>query len=189
MKLVPFNGLDTCPESGIAFYVNSGRGGVIGVQVLSNGTKRQINATYACKHKDGTFHHDCQPRYQFRDAWGHHRMINVPRAVYTAWHNKPIPPGMTIDHIDGCATNNHFRNLRCVSGAINSRDGGFLRKLRHQGIDPKRIQRPLLLRYFDRMAKLKPAISDWRYRHLTRADLLAILESPVFIPESFISHA
>ena len=44
VKLVPYHGQDTCPETGIAFYVNKGHGGVIGVQVLPNGTKRQINA-------------------------------------------------------------------------------------------------------------------------------------------------
>ena len=92
-----------------------------------------------------------------------------------AWRNKEIPAGMTIDHIDGCTTNNDVRNLRCISNAINNRDGGFLRKLRNQGIKPPEIRRPYLLRYFDRMAHIKANISSRRYDHLDRADLMTIL--------------
>ena len=175
VRHVPWHGQDVHPETGIAFYVSSGQGGVIGVQVFPNGTKHQINATLACKHKDGTFHHDNQPRYHFRDAFGHHKVINVPRAIYTAWRGKPIPAGMTIDHIDGCATNNDYRNLRCVSGAINSRDGGFLRKLKKAGIEPTCIQRSILLRYFTRMAKFKAEHTPAEYKNLSKTDLTHIL--------------
>ena len=89
---------------------------------------------------------------------------------------------MTIDHIDGCTTNNDIRNLRCITGAINSRDGGFLSKLRNKGIKPETVQRPYLLRYFERMAHIKANISSRRYVHLTRADLTHILYDANFSP-------
>ena len=45
----------------------------------------------------------------------------------------------------------------------------------NQGIDPTSIQRPYLLRYFDRMAILKAHVSGYRYHHLTRGDLYILL--------------
>ena len=87
---------------------------------------------------------------------------------------------MTIDHIDGCTTNNDYRNLRQVSDAINQRDGGFLRKLKHKGIDPTMFARPFLLRYFKRMAKIKREHTRSDYCHLTREQLLSILTAPEF---------
>lgn len=62
-----------------------------------------------------------------------------------------------------------------------------LRKLRKQGIKPETIQRPYLLRYFDRMAILKPTITDYLYRHLTRADLTRILYDADFSPTCSLS--
>ena len=176
VKLVPWQGLDRHPVTGIAFYVNSGRN-VIGVQVFPNGTKHQVNATYAARHKDGTFHHDKQPRYQFRDAWGYHQNITASRAVYLAWVG-PIEPGMTIDHIDGCATNNDYRNLRQITLAINLRDGGFLRKLKKAGFNVMAVDRAYLLRFFDRMAQVKEVLSYKAYRDLTKEQLRAILYCP-----------
>ena len=78
-------------------------------------------------------------------------------------------------HIDGCTTNNFIGNLRCISLAINSRDGGFLRKLRNKGIKPADVRRSYLLRYYDRMAHIKANISSHRYERLDRADLMTIL--------------
>ena len=173
VKLVPYHGQDTHPETGIAFYVNNGNGGVIGVRVYPDGRKELCNSTP--NNKGYAYIHGKAEYFQFKHAWGYGRHIYASHAVYTAWRDKPVPPGMTIDHIDGCTTNNDVRNLRCVSGAINSRDGGFLHKLQHNDIDPTTIQRWMLLRYFDRMAKFKASHTETEYRRLTRDDLIRIL--------------
>ena len=164
----------TCPETNISFYVNSGHGGLTGVRVYPNGRKVLLNPDFA-KPAPGWKRSRKEGYMQFRDAFGKHKFILASHAVYIAWRNREIPAGMTIDHIDGCSTNNDFRNLRCVTNAINSRDGGFLTKLRNQGIKPTDVQRPYLLRYFDRMAILKSVITDYRYAHLTKDDLEVLL--------------
>ena len=181
MKLVPYKGQDTHPN-GVAFYVNNGQGGVIGVRVYPDGRKVAVNPKKNITDgtKFPTMKRGVQRYIDFRHAWGHCKAILASHAVYIAWRNKEIPAGMTIDHIDGVAQNNDFRNLRCISNDQNCRDGGFLRKLRNKGIKTTNIQRPYLLRYFDRMAKLKPAISKYRYRHLTRDQLHHILYDPDF---------
>ncbi|MBR4548156.1 MAG: HNH endonuclease [Paludibacteraceae bacterium] len=163
----------TCPETNISFYANNGQGGVIGVSVYPDGRKVLKNAT--SKNNGNKYCHSNDDYLQFKNAFGQGKHILASHAVYIAWRNKEIPAGMTIDHIDGCTTNNDFRNLRCVSNAINSRDGGFLRKLRNQGINPPEIRRSYLLRYFDRMAFIKENIPRHRYKHLDRADLMTIL--------------
>ena len=163
----------TNPENNISFYANNGQGGVIGVSVYPDGRKVLKNAT--SKNNGKKYCHSNDDYLQFKHAFGRGKHILASHAVYIAWRNKKIPAGKSIDHIDGCTTNNFIGNLRCISLAINSRDGGFLRKLRHQGINPPEIRRSFLLRYFDRMAFIKATISGYRYRHLTRADLMTIL--------------
>ena len=175
-RLVPYQGQDTHPVTGIAFYVNNGQGGVVGVRVYPDGHKAVCNATY-CKHENSNKNY-CRgqkPYLEFKNAWGRHIYILASRAVYIAWRGKPIPKGMTIDHIDGISTNNDFRNLRCVSNLINNRDGGFSRKLRNKGIRPETYDRTILLRYFDRMVKFKATHTEWQYRKLSREDLRRIL--------------
>ena len=178
MKLVPYKGQDTHPN-GVAFYVNNGQGGVIGVRVYPDGRKVAVNP--ATNITDGTkgINRKRKQRYQkFVDAWGHHKRIYASRAVYTAWEEKPIPTGMTIDHIDGCTTNNYIGNLRCVSNEINIRDGGFLTKLRRKGFNPARIERAILLRYYDRMAYIKDRITERQYQKMTKEQLRSILFLP-----------
>ena len=167
----------TCPETNISFYANNGQGGVVGVRVYPDGRKALENAlTTTYENSRVGYNAKRKQRYlMFKNAFGNQNGILASHAVYMAWRNKEIPAGMTIDHIDGCTTNNDVRNLRCVSGAINSRDGGFLRKLRNQGINPPDIRRPYLLRYFDRMAFIKENIPYQRYKCLDRADLMTIL--------------
>ena len=160
----------TCPETCISFYVNNGIGGVFGVRVYPDGRKVLVNT----ENVDWIGKHGKAVYLQFRHAFGRFRYILASHAVYIAWRGKPIPKGMTIDHIDGCSTNNDYRNLRCIDGKTNSRDGGFARKLRNQGIEPTTIKRPYLLRYFLRMATIKPALG-WRYCDLTKDELLMIL--------------
>ena len=168
----------TNPENGISFYANNGQGGVVGVSVYPDGRKVLKNATPVKCGK--SYAHGNAEYLQFKDAFGRGKHILASHAVYMAWRITEIPAGMTIDHIDGCTTNNFIGNLRCISLAINSRDGGFLRKLRNQGINPPEIRRPYLLRYFDRMAIVK-ATNKSRYDRLTQADLKIILYSPNFL--------
>lgn len=179
MKLVPYKGQDTHPN-GVAFYVNNGQGGVIGIRVYPDGRKVTIypftNITDGTKFP--TRRRYSQRYLRFKHAWGSGIAIYASHAVYTAWREKPIPAGMTIDHIDGVSLNNDFRNLRCISNAQNCRDGGFLSKLRHKGFNPACIDRAYLLRFFDRMAFIKPALSKNKYYDLLSIDLKRILYLP-----------
>ncbi len=179
----------TNPENNISFYANNGQGGVVGVRVHPDGRKVLKNAT--SKNNGNKYCHSNDDYLQFKHAFGRGKHILASHAVYIAWSkqdpqtegpNMPaqhlyeeIPAGMTIDHIDGCTTNNDVRNLRCISNAINNRDGGFLRKLRKYGFNPATIQRPYLLRYFDRMAFIKENITRWRYDCLDKEDLEILL--------------
>ena len=182
MKLVPYKGQDTHPN-GVAFYVNNGQGGVIGIRVYPDGRKVTINPSTNISNGTKGINRKRKQRYlYFTHAWGAGnsmgKAIYASHAVYTAWREKPIPAGMTIDHIDGVTLNNDFQNLRCISNAQNCRDGGFLNKLRRNGFNPACIERAYLLRYFDRMAIIKPALSKQKYCDLLRVDLRNILYMP-----------
>lgn len=175
------------PTAKTAFYVNDGKGGVIGVRVYPDGRQVVVNPEFAqlrpCKKKK------TEGYQQFRDAWGQHLYILASHAVYCAWRNKEIPAGMTIDHINGVTTDNSIANLRCVSLAVNKRDGGFLRILRNRGFNPAVIQRSYLLRYYYRMAQLKNKLSKYYYKtKLTKDVLRAVLYLPEeqFQPDHFI---
>ena len=179
----------TNPENNISFYVNFGQGGVVGVRVYPDGRKVPANATPIKCGK--SYAHGNAEYLQFKNAFGTGKHILASHAVYIAWSKKnpqtegpnmpalhlyeKIPAGMTIDHIDGCTTNNFIGNLRCISLAINNRDGGFLRKLRNKGFNPSTIQRVFLLRYFGRMVMVKSSIKHWRYERLDEFDLIVLL--------------
>ena len=169
----------TCPETGISFYCNNGEGGVLGVRVYPDGKKVQakVNETTYVNSKIAYNAKRKQRYLHFTHAFGRSKQILATHAVWMA-AGRTIPIGMTLDHIDGCTTNNYIGNLRCVSGEINSRDGGFLRMLRNRKINPACIERAYLLRYFDRMAEIKAHISEYRYRKLTKEQLRSILFLP-----------
>ena len=166
--------IGTCPETGISFYCAITQN--YGVRVYPNGRAVQVNATNLGSPNVSNKHNAVRKqRYLvFLDAFGHHKRIYVSHAVWMAM-GRTIPEGRTIDHINGCTTDNRIQNLRCISNALNNRDGGFLRKLRNKGIDPTTVDKSYLLRYYARMAKIKETISRWRYNHLDRADLTAVL--------------
>ena len=163
----------TCPETGISFYSSTRT--TYGVKVYPDGRKAVENATGVNKGK--SYAHGKAEYFQFKDAFGQKKGILASHAVWMA-AGRTIPEGMTIDHINGCTTDNCIENLRCISNALNNRDGGFLRKLRHKGINPIAIQRSYLLRYFARMAKIKEAISQRKYERLTFDQLRSILYLP-----------
>ena len=163
----------TCPETGISFY--SSTRCTYGVRVFPDGRKVVVNATGIKCGKP--YAHGKAEYLVFKDAFGHHKHIQASHAVWMA-AGKTIPEGMTIDHINGCTTDNCIENLRCITIALNQRDGGFLTKLRNKGINPIAIQRSYLLRYFERMAKIKEAISLHKYERLTFEQLRSILYLP-----------
>lgn len=163
----------TCPETGISLYCSIRTN--YGVRVNPNGYGTLVNATTV--NKGYEYVHGKATYLQFKDAFGWHKQIYVSHAVWMA-AGRSIPEGMTMDHINGCTTDNRIENLRCIDNATNSRDGGFLRKLKKKGISPEAIGRTYLLRYFARMAKIKEAISYYKYRHLTFDQLRSILYLP-----------
>lgn len=166
----------TCPETGISFYCSIRTN--YGVKVYPNGNKVLINA-YKLVFSENNKRNVCRKqRYlKFVGAFGKHKHIYVSHAVWMA-AGRTITEGMQIDHINGCAQDNSLSNLRVVSRAVNCRDGGFLCKLRNKGINPVAIDRTHLLRYFARMAKIKEAISERKYLHLTFDQLRSILYLP-----------
>ena len=170
--------VDVHPETGNAFYINDGHGGLLGVRVYPDGKKVVVNPDYAKPARRAKYGKK-DSYLQFRNAWCHLCQISASHAVYAAWV-EPIKPGMTIDHINGCIQDNRLENLRQIPISINKRDGGFLVKLRNKGINPVTIDRPYLLRYYDRMATLKAVLSRWHYRKLTKAQLLKIVHDDEF---------
>ena len=181
----------TCTETGISFYCSVTQN--YGVRVYPNGQKAQVNATNLdSPNVSNKYNAARKQRYLlFQNAFGHHKSIYVSHAVWMAM-GRTIPEGMTIDHINGCTTDNRIQNLRCIDLKTNMRDGGFLRKLSKKDIDPTNVDKSYLLRYFARMAKIKEALTARQYRNLDREDLTAVLYHDAealhrFFFETFIS--
>ena len=183
VKLVPWHGQDTHPN-GNAFYVS--RDGSYGVRVYPDGRKVLVNPSYI-KLSPGKKRPRKEGYRLYRQAWGKGEYILVSHAVYSAWVGG-IPERMTIDHINGVTTDNRFENLRVLDNDTNNRDGGFLRKLKNAGFYPPCIDRAILLRYFDRMAELKPAITTYRYEHLSYQDLRYVLYHEYFFVDQFVKR-
>lgn len=111
---------------------------------------------------------------------GYHRPYDVHAIVARSWIG-PIPEGYQVDHIDGDNRNNCVSNLRLVPTWLNHRDGGFLKKLRNQGLNPTYYAVPFLLRFFERMADFKSTHSYTAYNNLSRKQLLEMIVNPEFI--------
>jgi len=161
----------TCPETGISFYCSLTQN--YGVRVYPDGRKALVTATRV-KYGHTEYSHGKADYLKFKQAFGRRKHILASHAVWMA-AGRTIPPGFTMDHINGCTTDNHIRNLRCIDIATNRRDGGFLTKLRNKGIDPTAYKRCILLRYFKRMAEFKASHSERQYERLSREQLLEIL--------------
>ena len=171
-----FNNVEVCyvgtrHETGISFYCSLKRN--YGVRVYPDGRKTLVNAI-GVKQGHIEYSHGKAEYLQYMTAFGRHKNILASHAVWMA-AGRTIPHGFTIDHINGCTTDNHIRNLRCIDRKTNIRDGGFLTKLRNKGIDPTAYKRGFLLRYFERMAVFKANHSAWQYQRLSREQLLDIL--------------
>ena len=159
----------TCPETGISFYCSTRAN--YGVRVYPDGRRVHENATTV---KGYSYSHGKADYLQFKHAFGDGKHIYVSHAVWMA-AGRTVKPGFTMDHINGNTLDNSLSNLRCIDSATNSRDGGFLTKLRNNGFNPVTIDRIYLLRYYTRMAVIKPALG-WRYeKKFTAQDLNATL--------------
>ena len=163
---VPVHYVGTCPETGMSFYCSLAHN--YGVRINDKtGVSTIINP-----HMRGG--RSKKEYLNFDHAFGHHKHILIHQAVWMA-DEREMPVGWELDHINGDKRDNSLQNLRVVTRQLNCRDGGFLRMLRNRKINPARIDRAYLLRYFDRMAVIKPALSQWKYRQLLHIDLRNIL--------------
>ena len=166
---VPVHYVGTCPETGMSFYCSLAHN--YGVRINDKtGVSTIINP-----HMRGG--RSKKEYLNFDHAFGHHKHILIHQAVWMA-DEREVPMGWELDHINGDKRDNSLQNLRVVTRQLNCRDGGFLRMLRNRKINPARIERTYLLRYFDRMAIIKPALSSWKYRQLLHIDLRNILYMP-----------
>ena len=166
---VPVHYVGTCPETGFSFYCSLAHN--YGVRINDKtGVSTIINP-----HMRGG--RSKKEYLNFDHAFGHHKHILIHQAVWMA-DEREVPMGWELDHINGDKRDNSLQNLRVVTRQLNCRDGGFLTMLRNRKINPVRIERTYLLRYFDRMAIIKPALSKQKYYDLLRVDLRNILYMP-----------
>ena len=120
--------------------------------------------------------------YYYLQIWagGRHRYIPIAFIVMAAFKHK-VPDRskkQVIDHIDGDTLNNNPNNLRIVTSAINSRDAGFMRKLRNNGIIVAMFPNNVILEGYERMAKWKATHTYWQYRCLRGAELRQVFFGP-----------
>ena len=107
-----------------------------------------------------------------------HGSMYLARLKYLTFKGD-IPEGYTIDHIDGDTFNNNINNLRAVPKEINSRDGGFMRKLRNNGYNVADFP-GIILEGYERMAQWKAEHTRWQYVNLKGKALLQVFVGPNF---------
>ena len=111
------------------------------------------------------------------------RTRHVPISlIVMATFNHQVPDrskGEVIDHIDGNTLNNNPHNLRIISRTINDRDGGFMRKLRNNGIRVEYYS-GIILEGYERLAEWKAAHTEWQYSRLSGDDLKRVFLGPEF---------
>lgn len=166
---VPVHYVGTCPETGFSFYCSLAHN--YGVRIND---KTGVSTIINPHMRGGTSKKEYM---NFDHAFGHHKHILIHQAVWMA-AEREVPMGWELDHINGDKRDNSLQNLRVVTRQLNCRDGGFLTMLRNRKINPARIERTYLLRYFDRMAIIKPALSPWKYRNLLHIDMQKIIYLP-----------
>lgn len=166
---VPVHYVGTCPETGFSFYCSLAHN--YGVRIND---KTGVSTIINPHMRGGTSKKEYM---NFDHAFGHHKHILIHQAVWMA-AEREVPMGWELDHINGDKRDNSLPNLRVVTRQLNCRDGGFLTMLRNRKINPARIERTYLLRYFDRMAIIKPALSPWKYRNLLHIDMQKIIYLP-----------
>ena len=137
--------------------------------LLQSGEKLQLQVTPDEKYRANS------TRYLKLGSW--YGNMYLARLKYLTFVG-PIKEGEVIDHIDGNTMNNDIDNLRAVPKAINFRDGGFMRKLRNDGIIVAMFPTDIILAGYERMAKWKETHKYWQYRCLRGAELRQVFFGP-----------
>ena len=147
----------------------------------ANGRKGYIEFTTNEKWRIKNGH--CKPYYCLKFAAdGRTRHVRLSLLVMATF-NHQVPDrskGEVIDHIDGNTLNDTPRNLRIVTRAINDRDGGFMRKLRHSGYNVAVHPASVILAGYERMARWKAEHTTTQYTQLRGKELLQVFVGPDF---------
>lgn len=175
-----FRYVATHRENEVAFYCN-----IIatkGIAVYPNDRKGNVQTPHPSTYPNSR--NKCNARRKqrylsFKHAFGRDKGLLASHASYIAEHAELIPIGMTTDHMDGVSVHNHPSNIRLLSNADNNRYGGYMRKLRNKGIDVA-MYPGIILEGYARMAEWKAEHTEWKYKCLTRDELLRIFVGPQF---------
>ena len=139
-----------------------------GIVVDLYGQKACVRKMNMSKRKQETY-------YELHFAYkGKDYHVSMHYLVFCTFHHIP-KKGNHIDHINGDHFNNRPENLREVTRAINSRDGGFCKLSRKRGIDPVQFPAKVLLRYYEILAEFLETHTRHAYYNLSKDDLLGFL--------------